>query len=54
MRDADRQQRGDGNIPALIERNEKQIGEQNREPEDNPGLSARRLFLKRGSGPFEA
>src|SRR6476660_6521487 len=32
---AHRQKRGDGNIPALIESNEKQIGEQKREPKDN-------------------
>ena len=52
--DADRQQSGNRNVPALVERDEKQIGEQDGQSEHDAGAAARRLFLQRRAGPFVA
>ena len=52
--DADRHQGRNRDIPALIKRDQKQIGEQNGKPEDNGRVPACRHLLERGPGPFEA
>ncbi len=50
--DDDRQQGGNRYRPALVEADEKEVGEDDREPEDGAGLSRRRLLLQRRSCPF--
>ena len=52
--DADRKQDGNRNVPALVQRDEKQISEEHSETEHDSRASAGGLFLQGGSGPFEA
>src|SRR4030095_15124070 len=51
--DADRyrQQHRDGNRPALIERDQEQIGKEQGEPENDGRLAFGAFFLKGGVGP---
>ena len=50
--DRHRQQHRHRNDPALIERDEEQIGEQEREAENDARLAFRALLLERGVRPF--
>ncbi len=52
--DRDRQQHGQRDVPALVQRHQEEIGEQHGEPEDDAGLARRPLLLQRRAGPFEA
>ncbi len=50
--DGNRGEHGDGDRPALIERDEKEIGKQHRERQNPGGLAGRLLLLQRRAGPF--
>ena len=50
--DRDRQQHRHRDGPALVERDQEQVGEQHREAEDDRGLALGALLLERGVGPF--
>src|SRR5262249_19553911 len=50
--DRDGQQHGHWNRPAFVQADQEQIGEQDREAEDDGGLAFGTLFLERSVGPF--
>ena len=52
--DGDRQQHRQRDVPALVERHQEEIGEQDGEPQHDAGLAGRRLLLQRRARPFEA